>query len=273
MKNKVAVLRRGIYLLDDEKQPGFSNQTIQRVGTILRCFVESNTEMGVNFISRKVDIHKSTVSRMLSALRREGFVEQNPETGKWRLGIGLLSLAGVVLDRMDLRKAAMIPLRLLVEQTQETINIAVLDNNECVNIESIQSPKPIQYAGRLGRRTPLHCTSTGKVLLAFLPPKKQESLLSGTLSSCTKKSIIEKSTLEQVLNQVRKEGYAVAHEEFEEGLSAIAAPIRDHTGQVVATVSISGPTYRIGPGKIENFVKPLLEAANKISTNLGYMTT
>lgn len=268
----MVTLQRGIYLLDEQRS-GFSNQTIQRAGTILRCFIESDSELGVNFISRKIGIHKSTVSRLLSALRREGFVEQNPETGKWRLGIGLLSLAGVVLERMDLRKAAQIPLRDLVEETQETINVTVLDNNECVNIESIHSPKPIQYAGRLGRRTPLHCTSTGKVLLAFLPREKQEMLLSGVLPSCTKKSIVEKSALEQALKQVLEQGYAVAHEEFEEGLSAIAAPIRDHTDQVVAAVSISGPTYRIGPGNIENFVNPLLEAAKKISANLGYITS
>ena len=267
----MTTLQRGIDLFDDERRPGFSNQTIQRAGTILRCFVESDTELGVNFISRKIGIHKSTVSRLLSALNRESFVEQNPETGKWRLGLGLLSLAGVVLERMDLRKAALIPLRTLVAQTQETINITVLDNNECVNIESIHSPKPIQYAGRLGRRTPLHCTSTGKVLLAFLTHEERGTLLSGTLPACTKNSMIEKSTIEQELKKVYEQGYAVAHEEFEEGLSAIAAPIRDYTGQVVATVSISGPTYRIGPGQIENFVKPLLEAANKISANLGYV--
>lgn len=260
-------------MLEEEQHSGFSIQTIERAGAILRCFVESESELGVNFISRKIGVHKSTVSRLLSALRREGFVEQNPETGKWRLGLGLLSLAGAVLERIDLRNAALIPLRMLVAQTQETINIAILDGNECVNIEHIHSPKSIQYAGRLGRRTPLHCTSTGKVLLAFLPREEQEAKLSGSLLSCTKNSIVEKPALEQALKQVCEQGYAVTHEEFEEGLSAIAAPIRDHTAQVVAAVSISGPTYRIGPGKIENFVNPLLEAANKISANLGYITS
>ncbi len=260
-------------MLNEERQSGFSIQTIRRAGIILRCLMESDTELGVNFISREVGIHKSTVSRLLSALGREGFVEQNPETGKWRLGLGLLELAGTVLERIDLRETALIPLRALVSQTQETINITVLDGNECVNVESIRSPKAIQYAGRLGRRTPLHCTSTGKVLLAFLRSEERDGLLPDRLLSCTKKSIVDRPSLERALEQVRGQGYAIAHEEFEEGLSSIAAPIRNHTGQVVATVSISGPSYRMGPGRIEEFVKPLLNAAIEISVNLGYMTS
>ncbi len=257
-------------MLDDERQPGFSIQTIQRAGIILRCLMESDTELGVNAISRQVGIHKSTVSRLLSALSQEGFVEQNPESGKWRLGLGLLGLAGAVLARIDLRKAALIPLRTLVSQTQETINMTVLDGNECVNVESIYSPQPIQYAGRLGRRTPLHCTSTGKVLLAYLSPEERKAVLPETLLACTKRTIVDRFALEKALDRVREQGYAIAHEEFEEGLSAIAAPIRDHTGRVVATVSVSGPTYRTGPGQIENFVAPLLDAAAEISVNLGY---
>jgi len=232
--------------------------------------MESDTELGVNAISRQVGIHKSTVSRLPSALSREGFVEQNPESGKWRLGLGLLGLAGAVLARIDLRKAALIPLRTLVSVTQETINMTVLDGKECVNVESIYSPKPIQYAGRLGRRTPLHCTSTGKVLLAYLSLEERKAVLPETLLACTKNTIVDRLSLEQVLERVREQGYAIAHGEFEEGLSAIAAPIRDHTGRVVATVSISGPTYRIGPGQIENFVVSLLDAAVQISANLGY---
>jgi DNA-binding IclR family transcriptional regulator len=260
-------------VLNEKRGSGFSIQTIQRAGVILRCLMESDTELGVNFISRQVGIHKSTVSRLLSALGKERFVEQNPESGKWRLGLGLLGLAGAVLERIDLREAASIPLRTLVSQTQETINISVLDGNECVNVESIRSPKAIQYAGRLGRRTPLHCTSTGKVLLAFLTSEERDVLLPDRLLSCTKKSIADRPALEQALEQVCEQGYAVAHEEFEEGLSSIAAPIRNHTGQVIATVSISGPTYRMGPGRSEEFVKPLLDAAMEISGNLGYPTS
>ncbi len=258
-------------LLGGKRQSSHTVQTIQRASAILRCFVESDTELGVTYVSRQVGIHKSTVSRLLAALRKEGFVEQNLETGKWRLGLGLLDLAGAVLERMDLRKVMLTPMRTLSAQTQETINITVLDGNECVNIGSISSPKSIQHVGRLGRRTPLHCTSTGKVLLAFLTSDEREVLLSSTLQPCTKNSIVDRRALEQALDQVCEHGYAIAHEEYEEGLSAIAAPIRDHTGRVVATVSISGPSYRMGSDRIEKFIRPLLETAQNISTQLGYV--
>lgn len=262
-----------MHLRDEERHSSSSVQTIQRASTILRCMMESDIELGVTHLSRQVGIHKSTVSRLLSALRKEGFVEQNPESGKWRLGLGLLDLAGAVLERMDLRKITLIPLRNLAEQTQETINITVLDGDECVNIENIPSPKSIQHAGRLGRRTPLHCTSTGKTFLAFLTPEERELLLSSNLQPCTENSIVDKHDLEQELERVREQGYAIANEEFEEGLSAIASPIRDHTGRVVAAVSISGPSYRMGPERIEEFTRSLLETAQYISTQLGYVRT
>jgi len=264
-------MQKGVHLPGRERQSSSSVQTIQRASAILRCFVENGTELGVTSISRRVGFHKSTVSRLLSALREEGFVEQNPENGKWRLGLGLLGLAGAVLERMDLRKVTLTPLRILSAQTQETINITVLNGNECVNIESIPSPQSIQHTGRLGRRTPLHCTSTGKVFLAFLTPEERDVLLSSTLLPCTEKSIVDWRALEQVLEHVREQGYAIAHEEYEEGLSAIAAPIHDHTSQIVATVSISGPSYRMGSDQIEKFVEPLKETAHNISAQLGYV--
>lgn len=260
-------------MLDEQRQSSSSVQTIQRAGAILHCFMESDTELGVTLLSQRTGIHKSTVSRFLSALRQEGFVEQNPETGKWRLGLGLLNLAGAVLERLDLRNLTLIPLKNLAEQTQETINITVLDGDECVNIENIPSQKSIHHSGRLGRRTPLHCTSTGKTFLAFMTPEERELLLSTNLQSFTKNSIIDKHDLEQELYRIREQGYAIAIEEFEEGLSAIASPIRDHTGRVVATVSISGPSYRMGSEQIEEFKRPLLETAQNISTQLGYMRT
>jgi DNA-binding IclR family transcriptional regulator len=246
-------------------------QTIQRAAAILRCFTENDSELGVTLLSEQLKLHKSTVSRLLSSLQREGFVEQNPETGKYRLGLGLVSLAGIILERMDLRRVAQPYLRALAESAQETINVTVLDGDECVNVERIASSKPIQYVGWLGRRTPTHCTSTGKVLLAFLTPQERDAILPETLLPYTEKTIVDRSTLEQVLAQVREQGYAIVHEEFEEGLSAVAAPIWGHTGHVIATVSIAGPTYRMGPGQIERFVEPLKETARKISTNLGYI--
>ena len=257
-----------------QKQHSVSSvQTIERAAAILRCFNEDHPELGVTDISQRTKLHKSTVSRMLLALKKEAFVTQNPQTGKWHLGFGLLNLAGVILEQMDLRSLAKAHLLDLAEITQETINISILDGNECVNVECITSPKPIQYAGRLGRRVPLHCTSTGKVLLAFLSAEQRFAMMPGKLHPYTKDTPVDRSSLETTLNQIRTAGYAIAHEEFQEGLSAIAAPIRDHNGYVIATVSVSGPTFRMGPGRIEQFVEPLLNTAARISADLGFVSS
>lgn len=244
-------------------------QSVQRAAAILRSFTEAEAELGVTVISERLGLHKSTVSRLLSTLLQEGFVEQNRETGKYRLGLGLVSLAGYALERIDLRRVAHPHLVSLAELSQENINITILDGNECVNIERVASPRLIRYVGSIGRRTPLHCTSTGKVLLAYMTSAERDAVLSPKLTRYTANTIVDRQTLEEVLEQVRAQGYALARQEYEEDLTAIAAPICNHLGRVIAAVSISGPTYRLEADKIEAFAGPLRETARKISAQLG----
>lgn len=244
-------------------------QSIQRAAAILRSFTKTESELGVTDLSRQLGLHKSTVSRLLSTLEQEGFVEQNPETGKYHLGMAHVTLAGIVLERIDLRTVARPFLDELARRTQETVNIAVLSDSECMNIGGAASPRPIQYIGRMGRRTPLHCTSAGKVLLAYLPPDRWRRHLAEPLPRYTAKTIVDRDRLAQVLEQIRQQGYAVTHEEHQEGLSAVAAPIYDHTGQVAAALVVSGPTYRIGPEEVEAIVELVQQTARAISTQLG----
>ncbi len=259
--------------MPDKKQaPESGIQSVQRAAAILRCFTRTDTELGVIAISKDLGLHKSTVSRLLSTLQQEGFVEQNPETGKYRLGLTLVTLAGIVLDRIDLHAVARPHLDSLAERTQETVNIVVLSGGECMNIGGAASPRPIQYVGRIGRRTPVHCTSAGKVLLADLSPEAWRALLPKTLPRLTKHTIVKRSALEEILPEIRKQGYAITHEEHQEGLSAIAAPIVGHTGRVQAAVTVSGPTYRMGPDDINIFVEPVRTTAAEISGLLGGVT-
>ncbi len=246
-------------------------QTVKRISRILRSFTETEADLGVMQISRDTGLHKSTTSRLLSALHQEGFVEKNAETGKYRLGLGLVTLAGAVLERQNLRQAAQEYLRALAELTQETINISILDGDECINIETVRSPKSIRYAGQLGRRTPLHCTSTGKVLLTHLPPEQRQELLSQSLDAYTQHTVTDPIALRVALVEICDQEYALSNEEFEQGLVAIAAPIRDLTGEVIAALSISGPTYRMNTDSIDAFIPPLIEAAQNISRQLGHI--
>jgi IclR family transcriptional regulator, acetate operon repressor len=246
-------------------------QSIQRAGSILRSFNAADSELGVTRISELTGLHKSTVSRLLSALQMEGLVEQNPETGKYRLGLGLVKLAGLALERMDLRHLAHPYLMTLAEQTEETVNLTVLDGEECVNIERVASPRSIRYVGWIGRRTPLHCTSTGKVFLAYLSQAQRDRLLPASLPALTRHTITDRAILEEALRVVREQGYASAIEEFEEGLSAVAAPLRDRTGAVIGTVSVSGPSYRLSQLKLDTYVDSLREVANAVSNQLGHV--
>ena len=245
-------------------------QSIERAITILRCFTEARPEWRVTELAHHLQLHKSTISRILATLEQEGLVAQHPETGKFHLGVGLISLAGVALGHLDARTVSQPHLNALVEISQETVNVTILDGNECVNIERVASPKPIRYVGWLGRRTPTYCTAAGQVLLAGLPEEKRAALLSQPLLAYTEKTIVDAAALQQTLAQVQQQGYAIVHEQFEEGFSGIAAAIHNHLGHIIGAVTISGPTYRIGPGQIEAFVEPILHTVACISADMGY---
>lgn len=245
-------------------------QSIERAAALMRCFTETQPELGVTDLSRHLGLHKSTVSRILSTLQHEGFVSQNPATGKYRLGVGLISLAGVALGRVDVRGAAYPHLDALVEQTQESADVAVLDGGTCVNVLHKPSPRPLHYAMWIGRRRPLHCTASGKVLLAWLPAEERARLLPRHLVRHTPATIDSAARLAAELADVAAQGYALALEEYEEGHNAIAAPIRNHDGHVVGALSLSGPAFRLEQVTLREFAAPLLATAGLISGEMGY---
>ena len=244
-------------------------QAVERTIALMRCFTETEPELRVTDLANRLNLHKSTVSRILTTLRQEGLVGQDPKSSKYYLGLGLIGLAGVALGRLDVRGVAQPHLSKLVDFTQETVNINVLEGNECVNIERARSPQPIRYEGWIGRRTPLHCTASGKVFLAYLPEHDRSVRLGLPLSTFTGKTVTDCQTLEDELVAINQQGYAIVHEEYEEGFSSIAAPIFNYENQVVATVSVSGPTYRMGPDKVETFIDIIQEVSKTISMEMG----
>ena len=245
-------------------------QSLQRAVAILRSFTEAEPELGVSELSRRLNLHKSTVSRMIATLQAEGLIDQNLETGKYRLGIGLISLAGVALGRLNARAAAQPYLADLVTLSQETVNVTVLDGTDCVNIERVASPQPIQYIGWIGRRSPLHCTASGKLILAHMTPEERTAVLPTPLKKFTEKTITNSFQLARQLNQICQQKYAIVHEEYETGFSSLAAPIYNHQGNLLATISISGPTYRLNDAVFAEHLPILLATCQKISAELGF---
>jgi len=245
-------------------------QSVDRAVALLKAFTIEEPEIGVTELGRRLGLHKSTVSRLLASLERGGLVQQDRQSGRYRLGFHLVELAGRVLTQIDLRQLAQPYLQDLARASGETVNLGVLNGNAVVNIDQIISPRPIKHMGWIGRRNPLHCTAGGRAALANLPPEEIERVLAEPLTPHTPKTCVEPEALRLELERTRARGYSISEEEFEEGLSAVAAPVRDFTGKVVAVVSISGPSFRLSASKMIAYGELVRHAAEGISRQLGY---
>lgn len=246
--------------------------TVQRAFALLRCFSIKDRELSVTELSRRLGVHKSTVSRLLTALSADRIVERNPETGKYRLGIGLLELAGLVQLHSDLRQIARPYLRQLSDTTLETVNLAILDGDHSVNLEqAVSYDRMISGAGWVGRRAPLHASSTGKTFLAFLPEERLATVLSSDLPRYTEHTITDAAGLRQELLTIRQQQYACTLQELELGLNSVAAIVRDHHGAVVAALSVTGPSARLTRQHIQHAVAAqVVSCAQQISKALGF---
>jgi DNA-binding IclR family transcriptional regulator len=250
-------------------------ETVRRAIALLRSFSMEEPELGVTELSRRLNVHKSTVSRLLATLEMESLVARNSETGRYRLGVGLIELASLAVLNADLRRVARPMLCELADQTKETVNLAVRDQDGMVNVELIPSlSRRVSNFGWVGRRTPLHASSTGKVFMAHLPESEWVLLLEGPLTSYTEHTITDPGALREEFVRIRERGYAVGLEELEIGLNAVAAPIMNHTGRVEAAVSTAGPSYRLSFEQIEDqAAQYVTNCAHRVSQALGYRTT
>jgi DNA-binding IclR family transcriptional regulator len=237
---------------------------------ILKAFSREEEELGVTDISRQLSLHKSTVSRLLASLQREGLVEENPVTRKYRLGMVLVTFGGLVLQRLDVTQAARPLMQALSNTTQETVTLAVRDGDEAVNIAQVPSSQMVKHVEWIGRRRPLHCTAVGKVLLAYMPAAELKAIIAGGLHPYTPNTIIDPELLCQELATVGEQGYAVGREEFEVGLNAIAAPVQDNSQAVVAAISVSGPAFRLSLDRFPSLAERVQRSALALSKQLGY---
>jgi DNA-binding IclR family transcriptional regulator len=245
-------------------------QSVRRAASLLRAFGSGAPELGVSELGRRLNLHKSTVSRLLATLESEGLLERAPGTEKYRLGPEFARLAGRADHFGDVREVARPFLVELAEVTRETANLAVLDGDEVNNVDQVSGPHLVRIGNWVGRRTPLHCVANGKALLAFLPKADLERLTAGPLPGLTPHTVTRPSALRAGLAQVRRQGYATALGEIEEGLNAIAAPIWDADGTVAAAISVSGPAYRVTPERVPQLGQITCEIARRVSSRMGY---
>lgn len=246
-------------------------QSVTRSFKIVDTIAEAEEEVGTQQISRTLGLHISTVFRFLQTLAQSGVVEQNAGTGKYRLGLKPLAWGMQVLRQMDLRRDALPFLRELNEKTREMVHMTVYDRDAAIYIEKIESPTPLRVYSEVGKAAPLHCTGVGKVLMAALSEKELAELLRRyPLKRFTSSTITQVGALKRELSRIRAEGFALDNEEHEPHIRCVAAPIRNHIGKVVASISTAGPTTRITPARLPELIETVKEAAQKISTRLGH---
>jgi DNA-binding IclR family transcriptional regulator len=256
--------------MGDELGDGGNLQSVRRALRALELIAEAG-ELGVSELGRRLDVHKATASRLIATLSERGIVERDPVTEKYRLGFGLIRLAGAAMAGLDLVRTARPVLEELAERTRETVNLGVLSGDGVVYIDQVTGTRSIVAVSWVGRRTPLHCTSNGKVLLAHLDDVERNQLLGGALERATPNTLTDPSKLRAQLEEIRIRGYAQTMEELEEGLNAVSAPVRRADGEVVAALSVSGPAFRMRPVDLPRMGHLTMEAATAISRRLGFV--
>lgn len=241
-------------------------QSVDRALQILEILAQEG-EVGVTDIATTLNIHKSTASRLLAALLSRNLVEQLSDRGKYRLGIGLVRLAGTVSSNLDSVSGSREITRALADQYGETVNIAVLNENRVLYVDQVAGSHIMTMRSWLGQVVPVHCTATGKVLVAWLPEKTRKSVLPSKFEKLASRTITSITHFEKELATVRERGYAIADEEMEDGFTAVAAPIRNSHQEVIAAIVISGPTNRMTKLGLASVGKNLAKNAQLLSGN------
>ena len=237
---------------------------------LLKAFSEEQVEIGISDLARRLGIAKSTVHRLAVTLVADGMLEQNPDTGKYRLGIALFRLGSLVRRRMIMSNEARPLLRELREKVNETVHLAVLDGSEIMYVFNLESTQAIRMRSDVGVRKPAYCTAEGQAILAFQPPDVIERVVGDGLAPRTPQTIIDPNKLRKVLDGVRVRGCAIEDEESELGMRCIAAPLRNDAGEVVAAIGLAGPVSRLSKKALATFIPHVIETATAISARLGY---
>lgn len=245
-------------------------QSVDRALAILSILQKAEEPLGVTEIGAQMGIHKSSAYRTLNTLARRGYVQQDPRTERYALGLKLVELGTTVLERLELREVARPHLKRLMEASSEVAHLVILQDGEAVYIEKVEYPGPVKMASRIGAGNPLHCTGVGKALLAFMPEESADVIIARGLKQRTPSTITDPIKLREELRHIRSCGYACDLEENEPGIRCVAAPIFDHSGRVVAACSISGLAMTMTESKLMDCAKLVCQAGMEISAALGY---
>lgn len=227
-------------------------------------------ELTVGQVADELQVHSSTASRLIDTLAARELLERNTARGTVRLAAGLLRLAGATASQLDLSTEAQSVCDDLAAEVGETTNVAILSGDVAINVCQARGTSSVSMRNWVGQRTVLHATSSGKVLLAHLESHHRRRLLRPPLEKFTSVTRCSADELRPELTVVRKQGWAQSVEEYEEGLNAVAAPVRGHDGKVIAALSAAGPTYRLSPERLPQVAATVVAAAEEVSIRMGH---
>ncbi|WP_231495780.1 IclR family transcriptional regulator [Paucisalibacillus sp. EB02] len=249
-------------------------QSVDRALEIIEKLKDNPNGIGVTDLSVMLGVSKSTVHRLLMSLSQGNYVKKDSVTERYQLGLKFLELGDIVSENLDVRKLASPLLKELSTKTSETVHLVVMEYNEVVYIDKVESPETIRMYSRVGKRASMHCTGVGKVFLAHLPEWDVERIIKEKpMVKFTENTLITKEDLFIELRRIKSKGYAIDNEEHEVGVKCIAAPIIDYKGNIIAAVSVSAPIMRLNDEKFELMKQEVLYYSQKISELLGNFFT
>jgi len=246
-------------------------QVLDRSLAIIDALANARDDASLAELAEKVKLHKSTVHRLTSILERHGILERDARSGRYRLGLRLFELGNIAMGRFNIRDRAHPHLERLLYEVDETVHLCALDAGEVLYLDKMEPARSVRMASRIGRRNPVHCTSVGKAILAFLPESEADDILrQHGLKRLTPKTMTTPAELKADLKLIRDRGYAIDNEENEEGVRCIGAPVLDHSGRPIAAISISAPSFRLPLDKVPTVAVSVCRAALALSQESGY---
>ncbi|OZI26299.1 hypothetical protein CAL26_02905 [Bordetella genomosp. 9] len=260
---------------DSAAGPGRRDPTVHAARhaiEILRCISQSQPEIGVSDIARRIGLHKSSVSRLVATLQAQRVVERNPHTDRVSLAPGLIAIAAPLINHMGISQASRQRMAQLAEESAETVNLSIWDGREAISIDQTVGPNAITHYAAPGQNNPAHCTASGKVLLAFASEADRSAVLRAPLTRYTERTITEPAVLQRELARVRETGLALNRAEFSEDAGAVAAIVRNVNGQATIALTITVPMYRFSKARERKLLELVGHAARDISGQIGAMT-
>ncbi|WP_019120926.1 IclR family transcriptional regulator [Brevibacillus massiliensis] len=242
--------------------------SVRNACKLLKVFLDSPKELGVTELSKRLELSKGAVHKMLATLESEGFIRQNDSTRQYTLGYTLLELGNKVLKNHDIVEFSTPYLKALAAQTKELAVLCVLDKTDAIYVSRVDSPHPIRFNVDMHRRFPPYSTTASRALLAFQPQEYQEKVLSDEIKSYTAYSFTSVEEIKANLQEIRKRGYEISSNRRNTGVTGIAAPIFD-SQQAIASISVIGPSDRMLPQQA-SILESLLATVRSMSYELGY---